>query len=256
MAIRVTIWNEFIHEKNEEQVAAIYPDGIHGAIAGFLGKDENLIIRTATQDMPEHGLTQDVLDDTDVLLWWGHVGHARVDDAVVDRVYDRVLKGMGLICLHSAHMSKIFRRLMGTSCRLRWRDIGENERIWTIDPAHPIAAGVPVYFDIPQEEMYGERFDIPAPDELVFLGWFRGGEVFRSGCTYRRGYGNIFYFQPGHEMYGNFYIDHVQTIIRNAVYWAKSTFTEEACLNGDAVPPPEAFVQPKDMIAHKDYGKR
>ncbi len=253
--IRVTVWNEYLHEKNEPQVAAVYPKGIHGAVADFLSRDPELEVRTATLDMPEHGLTEEVLDATDVLIWWGHMGHNLVADEVVERVADRVLHGMGLICLHSAHHSKIFRKLMGTACHLRWRDIGENERIWTIEPSHPIAAGLPAYFDIPQEEMYGERFDIPTPDELVFLGWFRGGEVFRSGVTYRRGFGRIFYFQPGHEMYGNFYNENVQRVITNAVHWAKSTFVCPAYLNGEAVPPPEAYVPQTDVVSHKDYGR-
>lgn len=252
--IRVTVWNEYLHEKREESVRAIYPNGIHGAIAEFLSKDPELTVRTATLDMPEHGLTQEVLDNTDVLIWWGHMGHNLVADEIVDRVYDRVQHGMGLVCLHSAHHSKIFKKLMGTSCNLRWRDISENERIWTIAPTHPVAAGLPPYFDLPKEEMYGERFDIPTPDELVFIGWFRGGEVFRSGCAYHRGYGKIFYFQPGHEMYGNFYNENVQKVITNAVHWAKSTFTCESYLNGAAVPPPDAFVPQMDITAHKDYG--
>ena len=253
--IRVTVWNEYLHEPAEPHIAAIYPNGIHNAIADFLKTDEELQVRTATLNEPEHGLTQEVLDNTDVLLWWGHMGHHLVSDEIVERVYQRVMNGMGLICLHSAHMSKIFRRLMGTNCSLRWREINENERIWTIDPTHPIAAGIPDYFELEKEEMYGERFDIPAPDELIFLGWFRGGEVFRSGVTYRRGFGKIFYFQPGHESYGNFYNPYVQTIIRNAVYWAKSTFTVAPYFNGDAVPPPNAFVNEIDLAPHKNYGQ-
>jgi len=253
--IRVTVWNEYLHEPAEPHIAAIYPNGIHNAIADFLKTDEELQVRTATLNEPEHGLTQEVLDNTDVLLWWGHMGHHLVSDEIVERVYQRVMNGMGLICLHSAHMSKIFRRLMGTNCSLRWREINENERIWTIDPTHPIAAGIPDYFELEKEEMYGERFDIPAPDELIFIGWFRGGEVFRSGVTYRRGFGKIFYFQPGHESYGNFYNPYVQTIIRNAVYWAKSTFTVAPYFNGDAVPPPNAFVNEIDLEPHKNYGQ-
>ena len=225
--IRVTVWNEYLHEKNEPAVAAVYPNGIHNAIADFLGKDENIQVRTATLEEPEHGLTQEVLDNTDVLLWWGHMGHARVSDEIVERVYQRVLNGMGLICLHSAHFSKIFKRITGTRCSLRWRDIHENERIWTIDPTHPIAQGVPPYFELEQEEMYGERFDIPTPDELIFLGWFRGGELFRSGITYRRGFGKIFYFQPGHESYPVYYNPAVIRVIRNAIYWAQPLVRSE-----------------------------
>lgn len=133
--IRVTIWNEYRHERQRKNVADIYPAGIHSAIAEGIAS-ERLQIRAATLDMPEHGLSEDVLDDTDVLIWWGHGAHNDVSDDVVNRVHARVLKGMGLIVLHSGHFSKIFKKLMGTSCDLKWRAEGEKERVWVVDPAH------------------------------------------------------------------------------------------------------------------------
>ena len=225
--IKVTIWNEYRHELENDAVAEIYPDGIHNTIAEFLGKEKDIQVRTATLREPEHGLTEDVLNETDVLIWWGHMAHGDVADHVVERVYNRVLAGMGLIALHSAHHSKIFRKLMGTSCDLRWRDDGEKARVWVVEQGHPIAQGLGDYFEIPQEEMYGERFDVPAPDELVFLTWFKGGEVFRSGCCYQRGRGRIFYFHPGHETFPVYHQPEVQLVIRNAVRWARPTFTEQ-----------------------------
>ena len=217
--IRITVWNEFRHEKRNPAIAAIYPDGIHGAIAGPLAKHEDLEVRTATLDEPEHGLTNDVLAATDVLTWWGHTAHGEVDDAIVERIRKRVWEGMGLVVLHSGHLSKIFSSLMGTSCWLKWREADERERIWVVDPSHPIAAGLGEYFEIPQCEMYGEHFDIPPPDELVFISWFQGGEVFRSGCTFRRGNGKIFYFRPGHETLPIYHQAEVQHVIANAVRW-------------------------------------
>lgn len=217
--INVTVWNEFRHEKIHEEVAKVYPDGIHNAIGNFLKKQPGLEIRTATLDEPEHGLTQEVLDNTDVLIWWGHMAHNEVKDEIVDRVYNRVLNGMGLIVLHSGHLSKIFRKLMGTGCNLKWREAGERERIWVVEPGHPIADGLGEYFEIPHTEMYGERFDIPRPDELVFISWFKGGEVFRSGCCFHRGKGKIFYFRPGHETFPIYYQSEVQRVIYNAVKW-------------------------------------
>ncbi len=217
--INVTVWNEFRHEKIHEEVAKVYPDGIHNAIGNFLKKQPGLEIRTATLDEPEHGLTQEVLDNTDVLIWWGHMAHNEVKDEIVDRVYNRVLNGMGLIVLHSGHLSKIFRKLMGTGCNLKWREAGEKERIWVVEPGHPIADGLGEYFEIPHTEMYGERFDIPRPDELVFISWFKGGEVFRSGCCFYRGKGKIFYFRPGHETFPIYYQSEVQRVIYNAVKW-------------------------------------
>lgn len=217
--IRVTVWNEYEHERSNPKVAELYPDGIHQALAKGLAS-EHVHIRTATLDQPQHGLTEEVLNDTDVLIWWGHKAHGKVDDAIVARVHERVLQGMGLIVLHSGHFSKIFKKLMGTSCDLRWREAGERERIWVVDPAHPIAEGLGAYFELEQEEMYGEHFDIPAPDELVFVSWFEGGEVFRSGCTYHRGQGRIFYFRPGHETYPTYYDAHVLKVISNGIRWA------------------------------------
>jgi trehalose utilization protein len=170
--------------------------------------------------MPEHGLTEEVLNDTDVLIWWGHCCHADVSDEIVERVKNRVLDGMGFIALHSAHASKPFKALMGTSCRLKWRCNNEKERIWVVEPSHPIARDLPEYIEFDEEETYGERFEIPAPDELVFISWFAGGEVFRSGCCYKRGLGKIFYFRPGHEEYPTFYRDDVTKIIKNAIEWA------------------------------------
>ena len=219
--IRVTIWNEFVHEKTEQRVADIYPNGIHGCIAEFLGKEEDFEVRTATLDMPEHGLTQEVLDNTDVLLWWGHMAHDKVSDEIVERVHARVLAGMGLIALHSGHASKIFRKLMGTNTHLlRWREDGEMARFWTVDMAHPIAQGLGEYFELPIEETYGEYWDIPKPDDLVFISWIPGGEVFRSGCCWHRGQGRIFYFQPGHETCPSYKDENVQKVIKNAVRWA------------------------------------
>jgi len=216
---RVTVWNEFRHEKENPKVAAVYPDGIHEAIAAGL-RDFGLKVRTAVLDDPEHGLTTEVLGETDVLVWWGHRAHGDVQDEIVERVHGRVLAGMGLIVLHSGHFSKIFRRLMGTSCDLKWREIDEKERIWVIEAGHPIAEGLGEYFEIPHVEMYGERFDIPAPDTLVFVSWFQGGEVFRSGCCYQRGSGKVFYFRPGHETLPIYYQPEVRRVLRNAVQWA------------------------------------
>jgi len=217
--LRVTVWNEYRHEREGGIVQSVYPDGIHNAIAAGL-QEQGIETRTATLDEPEHGLTEEVLENTDVLTWWGHKAHGEVDDEIVTRVQRRVLAGMGLIVLHSGHHSKIFRTLMGTTCSLRWREADEKERIWVIEPGHPIAQGLGSYFEIPECEMYGEHFDIPAPDTLVFTSWFQGGEIFRSGCCYHRGAGKVFYFRPGHETYPIFFMPEVRQVIANAVRWA------------------------------------
>jgi trehalose utilization protein len=228
--IRVTVWGENVHEQREPEVAARYPDGMHGAIAQ--GVEENLgdrvIVRTATLEQPEHGLTEEVLQNTDVLTWWGHAAHADVADEVVERVHRHVLAGMGLIVLHSGHWSKIFTKLMGTTCTLRWRSAHDRELVWTVDPTHPIAQGVPHPLIIDEDEMYGEFFDIPAPDELVFISSFSGGEVFRSGLTFKRGHGKIFYFRPGDQDYPTYHHKDVRKVIANAVEWAVTQRPERA----------------------------
>lgn len=220
MAIRAVVWNEFIHEREDADVRAIYPDGIHATIAAALSADPAITAGTATMDQPDHGLSQARLDETDVLLWWGHKAHGNVSDEVVRRVQQRVWEGMGLIVLHSGHFSKIFKALMGSPCSLRWREAGERERVWAINPGHPIAQGIGPSIVIENSEMYGEPFLLPEPLETVFISWYQGGEVFRSGVTFQRGAGRIFYFSPGHEVYPIYHNPDVQTVLRNAVRWA------------------------------------
>ncbi len=217
--IRVTAWNEFIHEREYEGIRQIYPEGIHGCIGGFLAENEGISVNYATLDMPEHGLTEEVLENTDVLIWWGHCAHDKVADAVVERVKNHVHRGMGLIALHSAHHSKIMKSLLGTSLNLHWKH-DDSEKLFCVNPAHPIAAGITEPIILENEEMYGEFFDIPKPDDEIFLGWFKSGHVFRSGVTFTRGMGRIFYFQPGHEEYPVYHNPQIQRIITNAVKWA------------------------------------
>jgi len=216
--MNVVVWNENLHEKKNPLVTEIYPGGIHEYIANFLRNDD-INVRCATLDDEECGLTEEVLQDTDVLVWWGHIAHNKVPDEIVSRVQKYILGGMGLIVLHSGHNSKIFKKMLGTSCSLKWR-LNAKERVWTIMPNHPIAEGVDETFALESEEMYGEPFDIAKPDDVIFLGWYNGGEVFRSGCTWTRGNGKIFYFQPGHETNTAFHNENVRKIIKNAVKWA------------------------------------
>jgi trehalose utilization protein len=214
--INITVWDE------AEGAIGPYPEGMYTVIADFLKQSGEFgEVRIALQPHPEHGLTKEILDDTDVLVYWAHCHHGGVEDKIVERIRRRVLNGMGLILLHSAHASKIFDRLMGTKpLTLRWREVDELERVWRIEPGHPICAGVPEYFDIPHSEMYAEHFQIPKPDDLLFISWYEGGEVFRSGVTYTRGMGRIFFFSPGHETFPIYHMPEVQRIITNAVKWA------------------------------------
>ena len=221
--IHLTIWNENVHERAEgefgDHVRAIYPHGIHNALRDELAADD-LEISAVSLDMPEQGMPDDLVEKTDVLMWWGHCAHGKVADELVDKLQQRVLAGMGLIVLHSGHYSKIFRRMTGTSCSLRWRECGERERVWVVDPQHPIAQGVPDSFVIPNTEMYGEPFGIPEDAHPVFMSWYEGGNLFRSGITFRRGAGNIFYFSPGHESFPIYHNPDVVKVLANAVRWA------------------------------------
>jgi trehalose utilization protein len=219
--IRVTVWNEGVHEKRDAEVKKVYPKGMGYVIAQHLKKQSGIAsVRVSELDQKDQGLSDKILKNTDVMTWWGHTAHKLVTDENVERVHKRVLEGMGLVVLHSGHHSKIFRKLMGTGCDLRWREIGERERIWTVDPGHPIADGLDEYFELPHEEMYGEHFDIPQPDQQVFISWFEGGEVFRSGCCWHRSKGKVFYFRPGHETFPTYYDKNVLKVIANGVRWA------------------------------------
>ena len=222
--VKVTIWNEFLHEK-DAHVKEIYPEGIHRAIGEGIAGLGDFDLRYATLEEPEHGLSDEVLADTDTLFWWGHMAHDRVSDDIVTKVHEQVLNGMGLVVLHSGHFSKIFKRVLGTHASLKWREADEKERLWNLEPAHPIMKGIPDYFELPQEEMYGERFDIPTPDRLLMISWFQGGEVFRSACTWQRGHGRVFYFRPGHETYPTYKNAHVVRILANAAKWGARRVT-------------------------------
>lgn len=237
--INVLVYNEFRHEKDPNcRASAIYPEGIHTAIAGFLGKEEDISVTTVTLENIREGITREILKKTDVIVWWGHMAHGDVPDEIAEMVYEEVLNGMGALFLHSAHKSKPFMKLMGTSCSLIWRESDDMERVWVSAPYHPVAQGIDKYFELPGEETYGEPFGIPTPEETVFIGWFTGGEVFRSGCSWQRGNGRVFYFQPGHETYPTYYDANVQKIVKNAVRWVAPTYRIDDCM--DCPNPPKA----------------
>ena len=219
--IRVTVWNEFRHEKTDPEAKAVYPNGLHATIKEFLDKNDDMEVRLAALDDPEQGLPDEVLNNTDVLLWWGHCSHWEVKDELAEKVRQRVYRdGMGFIALHSGHHSKPFKAIVGCTGDLQWGD-NQKEVMWNLFPSHPIADGIPEAFDIEEDELYSEPFFIPQPDQLVFASWFENGNIFRSGCCFFRGLGKVFYFQPGHETCRSFYNPYCQKIITNAVRWAK-----------------------------------
>jgi trehalose utilization protein len=244
MSIRVTVWGENVHEQKSAAVRAIYPDGMHTTIAAALNAAGGIHATTVTLQDPDHGLSDATLAATDVLIWWGHAAHGQVEDRIVDRVTDAVWSGMGAIFLHSAHFSKPFKRLMGSPCNLTWREAGERERLWLTSRNHPIAAGLPDHFELENEEMYGEPFGVPEPMETIFVSWFQGGEVFRSGLTWKRGAGNVFYFRPGHETYPTYHDANIQRVIANAVRWAHNPAARLANPNAAPNVPVETALEP------------
>ena len=218
--IRVTVWNEFRHEKTKENVKALYPNGLHAVVGEFLSATGDMEVTLAALDDEAQGLPDEVLENTDVLVWWGHMAHKEVSDELVAKIQKRVYLGkLGFVGRHSAHHSKPFRAIVGTNGNLQW---GRNQRevVWNLMPSHPIAAGIPDHFIIEEEEMYSEPFYIPQPDALVFGSWFEDGNILRSGCCFIRGAGKVFWFQPGHETCKSFFNPYVRRIITNAVYWA------------------------------------
>ncbi|WP_432798330.1 ThuA domain-containing protein [Poriferisphaera sp. WC338] len=238
--LRVTVWHEHVHEQTSKVVKDLYPDGMHGAmkagIEEYLG--QTVTVQTALLEQPEHGLTDEVLANTDVLTWWGHAAHDKVDDEIVNKVHQRVLEGMGIVILHSGHYSKIFQKLMGTTCSLRWREAGEKERLWVMKPGHPITDGIDgEFFEIKDTEMYGEFFDIPDPDETVLISWFEGGEIFRSCCTWDRGKGKVVYFRPGHETFPIYYQKEVRQVLANCVAYAAPKSSAPVRLTADQIRP-------------------
>lgn len=216
MPIRVTFWHEFRHEKTKPAAMALYPDGLHAYLKSVLECDD-IEITLAALDDPNQGITDELLENTDVLMWWGHAYHNEVDDELVEKIRQRVYAGMGFLPLHSAHHSKPFQRIIGCTGNLRW---GRNQKaiIWNLAPWHPIAQGVPMSFQL-TEELYSEPFYIPKPDEIIFGTWFEDGNLFRGGLTFRRGLGKIFYFHTGHETVDSLKNENVHRIIKNAIYW-------------------------------------
>ena len=217
----------------EETMRKICPSGVEGQMAAFLGRQPDMTVTTSTLQDPEQGFDRKILDRTDVLVYWSHKHWQEVEDVHVDYLQKRVLEGMGLVVLHSAHASKLFSRLMGTRTQsLRWRENDEWQRYWIVNPGHPIAEGLEgEYFEVPMDETYGEYFEIPQPEAQVFITQSQGGEIFRSGSCWTRGLGRIFYFQGGHETYPVYMQSQVQLILTNAVRWACRGYTPKGFPN-------------------------
>ena len=204
------------------KITKVHPQGIHMTLKSIFDECDDMAVRTVTMDMPEFGFSQEVLDDTDVLVLWAHLAHEKITDEIAERIKNRVHEGMGFLCLHSAHQCKPLHKLIGVSTIPKWR-MEDACKIYCIEPNHPIAKDIPDMFELEAEQVYCEPFDITTPDELVFVTWYQGGELLRSGCCWERENGRIFYFQPGHETCKSYYDVNVRQILKNAVRWASHT---------------------------------
>ena len=239
------IFSEYV-KKDSQEILSVYPDGLMRPVINALEDEPDMEVTYTTLYEPYFGLSDELLENTDVLIWWAHISHDRIPDELVERIVKRVQLGMGFIALHSAHKSKPFMRLMGTSGSLKWRN-GDFCRIWNISPTHPISAGLPEYLELTEEEMYGEYFDVPKPDDIIFMSWFSGGEVFRSGCTWTRGYGKVFYFQPGHETSPSYNNPDILKIITNAARWAAPQIWRSDLECPNIVESPEARYKKENL---------
>ncbi|MCI8623421.1 MAG: trehalose utilization protein ThuA [Provencibacterium sp.] len=222
MPIRVTVWNEFYDDPRHPAIQELYPGGVQEYLASVLREEPDMAV-TARHFYEDDacGLSDEVLDSTDVLLVYGHILRDNVPEDRVKKLIERVVKeGMGVIFLHSALWMNLFQRLVGPGAYCGYRELGERERVWVVNRNHPIAAGLPSSFVIPHTEVYSEPAGFPDPDELVFISWYQGGEAARSGMVWRRGAGRIFYFSPGHAWYNAMQIPEYHTVIKNAVRWA------------------------------------
>lgn len=222
--IRVTVWSEGIDAELEPRAIALYPDDINTYLAGFLKGNADFEVRCRDISQPENGMGQDIIDGTDVLLWWSHLYDDQVSDEVVDRIVDAVLDGkMNLALLHAGIHSKIGTKLLGkNSTTGKYREVGEMERMWVIDRGHPVVAGLEKeYLEFPDSEMYGEPYGMPTPDEIVFISWFEGGEVLRSGVSWHKGAGRVFYLAPGHEEFPVYANPELQKVMANMIRWLR-----------------------------------
>lgn len=102
-------------------------------------------------------------------------------------------------------------------CFPAYRNDGKPSTLYTIQPDHPIAQGIPSRFQLPSTEMYDEPFHVPEPDEVIFEERWPTGEWFRSGMIWNIGDGKVFYFRPGHETFPVYKQEVALNIIENAV---------------------------------------
>ena len=161
----MVVWSEGTAPKN------VYPDDINTAIAEGLKPMKGWDVVTANLKDPDQGLPDAMLNSANVLIWWGHQKHGDVKDELVQKIVKRVNEdGMGFIATHSAHYSKPLKALLGTNCGWKYYiDDGTPVELIVKAPKHPIAKGIK-NFTIPKTERYGDPFEVPTPETLIFDG--------------------------------------------------------------------------------------
>jgi len=223
---KVVVWSEGTANVDPGS-KGIYPQDINTAIADGLKPLEARgweIVKASLND-PDQGISQALLESTDVLIWWGHKKHGEVKDELVERIAARVNAGqMGFIGTHSAHFSKPLKKLLGTPCS--WGEYvadGTSAEIIVKEPNHPICKGV-TNFKLPKIERYGEPFKCPTPEAVPLDGLYTRPDgktqPGRMGLCWTIGKGKVFYFTPGHETYNDYHRPEVRQIFINAVEWA------------------------------------
>jgi trehalose utilization protein len=246
----ILVWSEGTAPKE------VFPNDINGAVAAGLAKLRGYTVKTASITDPEQGVSQAALDETDVLIWWGHQRHGQVSDEAVQRIVARVKDGgMGIIFLHSAHFAKPLKAVLGSSgAWSAYVNDRSTHRITVADTKHPIARGVRD-FVIPKEERYEEPFIVPEPEAVVFDGYYESTKTnARQGLCWTIGKGRVFYFRPGHEEFPIFFMPEVRRILRNAALWCAR---DEAGIwedNDPAAPAARATNEPPLALILRDAG--
>lgn len=218
---KVLVWSEGTAPKN------VYPNDINAAIAEGLKPLKGWEVQAVSINDPDQGLPDDLLNSASALIWWGHQRHGDVKDELVAKIKTRVTEeGMGFIATHSAHYSKALKAILGTPCGWSYyTDDGAKLDMVVKAPTHPICKGVKD-FTIPHTERYGDPFQCPTPETVLFDGIYTmkddKTEHCLQGFTWTIGKGRVMYFQPGHEGYPIYFMPEVQQIFRNGVQWVAS----------------------------------
>ncbi|MEZ5042821.1 MAG: alpha/beta hydrolase fold domain-containing protein [Saprospiraceae bacterium] len=147
--IKVVVWDE--RQKKQQKA---YPDFMGNHIADYLKKNDLLRVYSVGLDDPEQGLSDEVLENCEVMIWWGHVRHPEISVATSKKLIERVKAGtLEMIFLHSAHWANPFVEAMNEVTRQR-----VEAKYATLE------AQVTIEFVTPPDSL---RFRVPKLGEMV-----------------------------------------------------------------------------------------